>query len=347
MATLSSTTQMTRTILKWLGILISTTLVLMIIFRIASFIKSQITPPPPPNAAFGKLPPITFPANSSKESLSFSINTLTGSLPVLPDRAFAYKTIENKPQLLALSNASDKLSAIGFRDNPISISPNVYQWSATDQDSNLPKKISLDIFSGNFNLSSPFLSDSNVLSSNNLPNQTAAINAASSFLSSLESFPSDIDTNKNSAFLMAIKNGRLEATSSLSSTQVIRVSFFQKDLNGIPIVYPNPDSSTMNIYVSGGPSTPQIVRADYFHQEIASSSATYPIISANDAFTKLKNGNAYIINDSGKDNISISKVFLAYYVSDQNQAYVMPIVVFLGEGFTGYVSAVKDAWIQK
>lgn len=347
MASLSSTTQLTRLALKWLGIGIVATLGILILFRIGIFIKSQITPPPPPNTSFGKLPQIKFPPTSSKNNSSYTINTLTGSLPVFSDRAYVYEILDDEPQLLALSNTSSRLSNIGFEEDPTPISDTTYEWIQNDESSKLPKKIIFDIFSGDYNLSSPFLSDSSVLSANNLPNQTAAIEIAKSFMSSISPIPDDIDFEKTKTNILAIKNGRLEQATSLSNTQVVKVSFLQRDLNGIPVIYSDPNSSTANVFVSGGPTSPQVVKADFFHQSIASSSATYPIISANQAFDKLKKGEAFITNALSDDKISINKVFLAYYISDQKQKYAMPVVVFMGEGFSAYVSAIVDSWIQK
>ncbi len=345
MITLSNTTALTKKVLKWASILIGVTLGILLIYRIAMYVKSQITPPPPPTASFGKLPPISFPEGNTDKSLTYSIDTVTGSLPVFPDRANVYKTVPPPPDLLALNKATEKILAAGFTGKGSQVSQSVYQWSVVDPSSGIPKKIMFNISSSNFNLSSPFLSDLKVLSANNLPNQTAAVNTAQDFLSGLNSIPQDLDLEKTTTTLLAIKGGTTVPTTSLSNTQVIEVSFFQKDLNNIPIVYPDTNSSTMSVFVSGGDS-PQIIKADFFHQNIATESANYSILSSNEAYEKLKNGDAYISYGEANENVSINKVFLGYYLSDQAQDYVMPVVIFKGTGFTAYVSAVKDAWIR-
>ncbi len=344
MATLSNTTALTKKVLKWTSILIGAILGILLIYRIAMYVKSQITPPPPPTAAFGKLPPISFPEGNTNKSLTYSIDTVTGSLPVFPDRANVYKTIPPPPDLLALNKATEKVLDAGFTSKGTQISQDFYQWSITE-DSGLPKKIVFDISSSNFNLSSPFLSDLKVLSANNLPNQTAAVNAAQNFLSNLNSIPQDLDLEKTTTTLLAIKGGTTVPTTSLSNTQVIEVSFFQKDINSIPIVYPDTNSSTMRVFVAGGDS-PQVIKADFFHQNISTDSATYSILSSNEAYEKLKNGDAYISYGGTNENVSINKVSLGYYLSDQAQDYVMPVVIFRGNGFTAYVSAVRDAWTR-
>lgn len=347
MATLSTTTAFTRKLLRWTAIIVGAALGLMLLFRIAVFIKNQIAPPAPPTVSFGKLPKVSFPQTQTVKTLSYSIDTVTGALPVFSDRSTVYKTLSSSPDLLALDKATRKVSAVGFGKPGAPVSEGVYQWLMTDQ--GLSKKIVLNIFSGDFNLSSAFLTDPQVLSANNLPNQTAALNLAQNFLSNMSSQPDDIDMAKTSTKLLSIKNGTLTQATSLSNTQIVQVSFFQKDLGGLPIVYSDATASIINVFVAGGSSSPQVVRADFFHQNIASESATYPIINASQAFDKLKNGDAYIASYDGvNQKISINKVMLAYYLSDQPQAYVIPVVVFKGNsGFTAYAWAIKEEWIQK
>ncbi len=348
MLTLSKATAATKSFFRWAAIGIGSILLLLILFRVFTAVKDKITPPAPPTVSFGKLPAITFPASQTNKNLSYSIDTVTGALPVFPDRESVFKTSKPLPDLLALDKTSSKISAAGFNGQPIQISDGLYQWTGADQNSGLSKKIIFDIFLGNFNLTSAYLSDSAVLSSSNLPNQTEAINKAQALLSSMRVLPNDVNLEKSQTSLFSIKNGTLIPATSLSNTQVVQVSFFQNDLNGIPVVYPNPNSSTINVFVGGGPSDPQVVKIDFFHQNIASESATYPILSSSQAYERLKNGDAYIASFDGKDSVSINKVSLGYYLSDQNQDYVLPVVVFQGNnGFTAYVSAVSDSWIQK
>ena len=43
----------------------------------------------------------------------------------------------------------------------------------------------------------------------------------------------------------------------------------------------------------------------------------------------------------------IKKIYLAYYLSEQRQNYLMPIVIFEGNNnFYAYVQAVQDEWIN-
>jgi hypothetical protein len=47
-------------------------------------------------------------------------------------------------------------------------------------------------------------------------------------------------------------------------------------------------------------------------------------------------------------NITIKKMFLAYYDPDEYQPYLQPVYVFVGDNdFVGYVPAVEDALLSK
>lgn len=348
MMTLSRATFLTKTIVKWSTIVVVSIVLIMALFRIGTAIKQRLapTPPPPPTVAFGKLPTIEFPQNAGGEQSSFSLDTLTGTLPSFPDRAKVYKMAPSKPDLLALQKAKQKISRVGFISSPARLSENIYQWTDSTP---ITRKISLNIFSSDFNLSSSFLSNQTIISGINLPDQNSAKGIAQSFLSDMSSFPNDIDSNKTTASLFSIKNYTLVSATSLSSAQIIKVDFFQKDIDKMPIYYPHANTSSMNIFVGGGENQAQVVKMDFSHQSISNDFATYPIKTSSEAFSELKNGKAYIASypNDGSSNISIKDAFIGYYIGEKKQDYLMPVIIFTGDhDFFAYVSAIKGEWIS-
>ncbi|MCL5432856.1 MAG: hypothetical protein M1524_01950, partial [Patescibacteria group bacterium] len=75
--------------------------------------------------------------------------------------------------------------------------------------------------------------------------------------------------------------------------------------------------------------------------------ATYPIKTADESFSDLQRGDAYIVSYDGTDpNIKIKNVYLGYYLGDTEQDYLMPIVVFEGnDNFVAFISAIKNEWL--
>ena len=119
----------------------------------------------------------------------------------------------------------------------------------------------------------------------------------------------------------------------------------------MPILYPHPPYSTMSLWIAVGQAGPQVVTANFTHQTINTTpetEATYPIKTAEEAFEELKNGKAFIASYNGSaTDIAITNVFLTYYLGEQPQEYLMPLIVFQGDnGFLAYISAVRDEWVK-
>lgn len=350
MATLHKATALTKKILAGGAIAVVAIVLVAGGLRVGRQIKEYFlpTPLPPPTVQFDKLPSLKFPDNATNPPVggfTYRLNTLSGQLPTLPTQTLVYKIVKPEPSLLALQKAQEKVAKIGFNSSPIRIQNALYQWANQDTP---PKKLLLDITSFNFSLSSDFVSDQDIPSAKNLPDENGAIETAKNFFSNI-SFPDDIDTQKTKTTLLKIASGKLTDATSLSTTQVIRVDFFQKDVDKLPLYYPNPQNSIMYALIAAGSSQPQIVEAKFFHHNISEVSSTYPIKTAEEAFSELKNKKAYIASYFGSDaNIAIKDVSLGYYLSDEEQNYLLPIIVFEGNnGFFAYVEALRDEWVEK
>ena len=85
------------------------------------------------------------------------------------------------------------------------------------------------------------------------------------------------------------------------------------------------------------------------HIQFSMKSAGSAAWRLHEAFSELQEGKAFIPSNSNNaniSNISIRNVLLGYYMGENRQDYLLPIVVFEGDNnFIAYVSAVKDEWI--
>ena len=348
MITLSKVATETKAILKWGGIGLGAIILIWILFGLGGTLKKVFfpTPPPPPTVGFGKIESIRFPVQTEVKDLTYTVDTLTGSVPNFPDRAKIFKTKDPEANLLALQNTAKKLNSLGFSSQPIPVDGNIYKWTDT---SPIQRTISFDIFSSDFTLSSSYLLDKDIVSGKNLPDPSEGIVNASGFLKNLDTYPTDLDESKTKTNLFSIVSSNIIPASSLSNAQLIQVFFFQKDLDKLPIYYSNPKESSMMFMVAGGNYQGQITQARFIHQTISSENETYPIKSGDKAFEELQKGNAYIASYQGANkNISIKKVSLGYYIEDESQPYLTPIFAFEGnDSFFAYVPAVTDEWLNK
>lgn len=345
MATLNKAKKETQIILKWGGISLLVIFLFMMGTSFISFVKDLFTPPAPPKAEFGKLPAISFP-KKQKENIKYTLDTLSGFLPNFSDRAKIYKIISDPPTLLGLNKTREKVSAIGFNSNGTQIAEDQYQW--VDQNEALQRTITMNIFSSDFALSSPYLISQSLESLSGSGNSDRAIETARSFLSNMGLFPPDIDENKTKAVQYSINEGALIPASKTSDAKIAKVAFFQKDVDGLPIFYNEGKFSTINFLIGKENNQMKIVNARFFHKNISQISSTYAIKTASEAFSELQKGNAYIANKPVDTvEFTIKNVFLGYYIGEDQQDFLMPIIIFAGNNdFVAYVSAVRDEWIS-
>ena len=345
MPTLNKTKKETQIILRWAGISLFIIFLLLLGTRFLSFIKDIFTPPPPPQASFGKLPAISFP-NQLQENITYSLNTLSGFLPNFSDRAKVYKISTNPPTLLALDKTRGKVSKIGFTANETRIAEDVYQW--TNRESPLQRRLTINIFSSDFTLSSAYLITPDLQTLSNVEEKNNAIYIAQSFLKNISLFTDDLDSQKTKTTLYSAEKGALIPASKFSDAKIVRVDFFQKDLEKMPIYYEKGITSTISFLVGKENNEQNVVDARYFHKNISQESSTYPIKSASLAFSELKDGKGYVASkDPNAVEVTIKKVTLGYYVGEAQQDFLMPIVIFEGDNdFVAYVPSVKDEWIS-
>ncbi len=168
----------------------------------------------------------------------------------------------------------------------------------------------------------------------------------------MQLFPIDIDRSKTKVTYLTANQQKITAATSRSNANIAKVDFFQSNLEDLPIYYPNPAESLLQVLLTGGSFESKIIEATNTHTPVSEVSATYPIISSEQAFEKLQKGeanNVYLASYFGStDIINIKNISLGYFIGSTNQAYVYPIIVFEGnDGFFGYVSAVNEDWIRK
>lgn len=345
MPTLNKAKKETQIIIKWGGISLLIIFIFLMAIRGVTFIKDILTPPSPPQASFGKLSPIPFP-NQQKENITYTLDTLTGFLPGFSDRAKVYKILPIQPTLLGLNKTREKVARINFESQEIQITQDVYQFS--DLNSNLQKRITINIFSSDFTVSSTFMTNQSLQTLTSPQEKDNAIEKAKSFLENMSLFSGDIDENKTKISTYSLERGELIPTSKISETKIVRVDFFQKDVDNLPIYYEKGITSTIDLLVGKENNDLKVVNASYFHKNISENSSTYAIKSAQEAFAQLKEGKGYIAHKATDTvEVVIKKVLLGYYVGENDQELLMPIIIFEGENdFIAYVSGVRDEWIS-
>ncbi len=353
MLTLHTLSEEVRTALKWVGIVFGIIFFIFLTIKGGVFIKNTFfpTPAPPPTVSFGKLPKVSFPHSVVDTTFAFTVDTLSGSLPTFPDRATVVNTVAKESSLFDLNRAREKARAADFSlegyviASESALSPTLYEWENHDE---LGKKITMNIITNNFRITSNYLTNYSVINPGSFPTEADAAQRVSQQLSDMGLVPSDLDTTKTRTELLQISNTSLIPASSISSANIIRVDLFQKDLNSYPLVYSHPPYSSMNFLIGGNDYLGDILQASFIHQDIGKDSATYPIKTSTVAFDELQKGKAYVARYYGTErSVPIQKIYLAYFVSEEEQPYIQPIFVFEGgNGFIAYLSAIDNSWTE-
>jgi hypothetical protein len=342
MANLVTITREGRIILKFGGIILGVLILLYFGVKGGSLIRDIFfpKPPPPPKQAFGKLPHLQFPSVGTA-GIQFIVNTTTGSLPMLPDRSNVYKLKTSSADLLALKNARNAVDSEYIVENETKLTDTLYQWSQT----NTGVIMQYDIASKNFTISSNYLTNPFLISTNLLPQNSRIEDDMMSFLSLIGADTSDIDTDKTTVDLFQIQNGSLVPAENTATAKFAKVTLFQKDIDQTPIIYDTPTDSSMNFIVSYPANSNLVpVQGEFFHHlPNLDEKSDYPIKTAAQALEDLKKGNAYMINPQNLTTVDITDVNLAYFLDKNTKEYMMPVIVFTGINFTAYVEAIPDS----
>lgn len=350
MASLTITAYHTRRIVKYTAI--GFVVFLVIRAGLGIFItywkNAHPAPPPPPNMAFGKLPQIKFPQNISEQpNLSYKLETIEGTLPVFMAPVKVYFVPQSVPNLLALDRARELAASIGFLSEPVQVSERVFRFTGENSASTLE----IDIIDQKFKMTYDFTNDSEVLFEKKLPDELEAPLEAKNFLKKAGILKPELENGTTKVEFLKYYAPNFKPVISLSEADFIKVYLYQKNLDDLKILPPNPSQSLISFIFSGARNrAKRIIEINYFYNQASSDEvATYPLKTSQSAWQELTEGKGYIANlgNNPDGQITVRKLSLAYFEADTYQKFLQPIYVFEGDrNFIGYVPAVDSVWIE-
>lgn len=348
MATLTETSYISRKAINIGVILLAVVLLLRIFINLAIGIWQQFFPPPPPpaNLAFGPLPTPNAQNNIATPSanIAYTLETIDGGFPQTPNNVKVFFM----PRLSASFGSFDRMKSqaekMGFTEIPLRAGPTV--WRFTDKDNPL-RTLDIDEISGNFRLVYNYASDVSIFSSKNFTSSDQASNTARGFFDGLGVLGPSFKAGLATVYYFKFDAGTLVPTTSLSNADAVSVTFNRSDIDKMPVVSPDFRQGLVSAMISGVPEPKkQILEARYFASNVDSENfGTYPVISASNAYDKLKTGKAIYASlpSPVPSAVSVRKVYLAYLDPYPAQSYLQPVWVFSDEkGFVAYVPAVSQ-----
>ncbi len=280
-----------------------------------------------PDTKFGLLPSPNFPKTSvSSSNFSYAIDTVTGGLPkVGTDAGFeklikVYFVTKTFATFLSPEKAQSLAEKFGIQGNPQILSETNYVF----EDNN--KVLNIDLNSGNFTYQRKTAPPSGNLEEE----EDKLISDFQGRLSNLGVLKQDLIEGKS-------KVTRLEGGLS-------QISIWPAPINNKPIVTPQFNTSLITAQVSGSAfDLEHYIFLNFTYYPIDTTTyAIYPIKTTEQALEDLKFGKGSIIIEPAKPQVSITTVYLAYFLAENYSPYLLPVFVFEGPQFAAYVPAVTD-----
>lgn len=296
--------------------------------------------PPPkeqPLKAFSKLPRLTMQKSAADTSkLNFALDTATGTVDgKFPEIFKVYSVAQVSTDLLALEKAKELAVNLGFKASQQALSSTQYKFFAEGGGD-----LTIELSTGNFKLNRP-------------------IATVSAELTDRESF---LDPNKvGSDFKQYLSSKNLLSDSLLDGrvkviydktrgeTNKAFISIWQTDINETPIVSDSfSEALVKGIITNYREEFLKYVHVDYTVWPIdEENSSTYPLKTAQEAYDEMQRGNAMVPFATKNQQVSIEKVYLAYYLPVDYTAFLQPVYVFEGPEFAAYVQAIKNEDIEE
>ncbi len=308
--------------------------------------KAAHPPYIPPQTKYGRLPKVVFP-DKSFEKKSFTFELANDSLPKFSDQARVYIVYRPVSTFLALEEDTKTARALGFMSTPTEIKTNVYEY----KNDALNQTLTMNVLDGSFKMEYPYLNDQLLMNPPKVPSKDEATTTASSYLQNGGKFADDLKEGEKKVSYWKISFDGLKSAPSQSDANVARVDFFRQKLeDDSEIVTSEPGRASVSVLVSGATvEGKKIIEVNYKYINIDRQSySTYPIKTAEEAVNDLKMGAYWPASDTTTSNVSIKKMYLAYFEPISLTNYMQPVYVFVGDNnFIAYVPAVTDEWISE
>lgn len=292
-----------------------------------------------PDTRFGLLPPINFPKKTvSTSNFSYSLDTTTGGLPkvgVDPDFekiAKVYFVTQTFASFLSADRAGALASNFGLVTPPESLNETRYKYSGQK------KTLTVELDSGNFSYR-----NGATMSASLLDDDSKLISDFEQVLNSLGVMKDDLKTGRTKILFLKNAGEALTSTQLRSEATAVQISLWPSLLNKKSIFTANFDKSLINATITGSASNLEnYLSFSFTYYPIDTSTfATYPIKTAEVAFEDLKNGKGVVITEPKNPQVSITSVYLGYFLSDDYSPYLQPIFIFEGPNFVAYTNAIS------
>lgn len=294
-----------------------------------------------PDTRFGLLPQPDFPkTNVSTSNFTYSLDTATGGLPKIGiDPGFekvikVYFITQTFATLLSPERSQNLAGKFGITSPPEILSETKYKFKDTY------KTLTVDLDNGNFSYSN----EATMSAQTDLREDNELVAGFKQMLSTLGTLRDDLQNARSKILLFKVAGNELIPEQVRAEATIAQISLWPDQIDKKPILTTDFDKSPINALVIGKSENLDdyvLLNVNYFPID-TSTFATYPLKTAEAAFDDLKMGRGIVIVQPEQPQVSISSVYLGYYLPEVYNPYLQPIYVFEGPNFVGYVSAISE-----
>ena len=279
-----------------------------------------------PDTKFGLLPLPDFDKSTvSSSNYSYSIDTVTGGLPkVGKDPGFeklikVYFVTKTFATLLSPERSQNLAEKLGIIGAPHILSEIKYRF----EDKN--KALNVDLDTGNFTYEKTATP-----SGQPLDEDVKLVSDFQDMLKNLSIFKPDLAIGRNK--VIHLNSGGAQ------------ISLWPASLDNKPILTPLYNKSLVNARViSSADNIENYLSLNLTYYPIDTTTfATYPVKSSEQSLEDLKSGKGSVVLEPDKPQVSITSVYLGYFLEEKYSPYLLPIFVFEGPNFAAYVPAITE-----
>lgn len=343
---LTQTAYTSRQLIKYGGVGI---IALSLLWGISKIIYTAYVAAHPPYVAptveFGLLPRLIFPEKETQLK-NFTFELPNDTVPTFKDQANVYVIYRPNTTFLALEEDKKTAANFGFINEPVEIETGIYKF----QDVANNKTLTVNVLTGDFTMTYPYTSDQTLSTPEKMPSKDTAIQIAITFLQKGGKFTNDLVDGEKIATFWKIEGDGLKSVSSQSEANAVRVNFYRQDLDNKKIVSSKFGQSAVSVLVSGSAvESKRIIGVNFKNININKESfSTYPIKTAQEIIDSLNSGNYWIAKDTSEKNVTVMKIYLAYFEPMTLTNYMQPIFVVEGDNnFVAYIPAVSSNYIKQ
>ena len=297
-----------------------------------------------PTVKYGVLPKITFPEKTATAK-KFTFELANDDVPSFDDQLKVYIIYRPNTTFLALQEDTETAKLFGFKSDPTEVKTGIYEFKDTTNN----KTLTLNVLDGDFEITYPYASDQILLTESEVPNKARAVEIASSFLNSGKKLTDDLEKGEQVVSFWKIDSGNLKAVSAQSEANAVRVDFYRKNFDNLSLLSSDFGQASVSVLMSGSTvEAKKIIGVSFKDLNIDRESySTYPIKTGEKAIEDLKSGNYWTAKDVANSEVTIRKMYLAYYEPTTLTNYLQPIFVFEGDNnFVAYVPAITDTYTK-